>query len=103
MCLEAIVVHTGYHGLLCCVGGLLIHDAGKSDDLVGCQSQCLRLSTAVAVPEDVLLGIHACEEFPDADVPIHFVGVGDEQAHNRFCILAEGGTGVCIVEKIPYL
>ena len=74
--LQTVQIHTRYHGLFGIVGRFFVNDAGQRADLSRRQTQRVGLRLAVALPEAVVLLLHALQQSLSIHVPVDVVGVG---------------------------
>ena len=76
--LQAVDIKPRYGGVFVGHGRFLFHDRRQDGYFDGRQSYLGGLRRALPVPEPVVFLLHPLEEPPRRDVPIEFVGVGDE-------------------------
>ena len=84
--LQTVPVEASHGAAFLAVGSLLLGDAGQYAHFARTQLQCLRLLPTFLVPEAEVFPQHSLHQFLRGDVPIHLVGVGQEDHRHVGCI-----------------
>ena len=100
--LQAIDVEAGYHGLLGMVGGFFLYNGGKGSYLDGGKADGLGLLHAFLVPIGLVFLLHAGHEIFGTHVPVHFVGVRNEEGGEGFLRITHLSDKGSIVEQGSY-
>ena len=100
---KAVQVHAGNGGFLGVVGCLLIYYAGERGHLDGGEPHAVAQGKARGVPKGGVFTLHAVHEGVETYVPIHLIGVGNEEGGECEDVIAVAGHIGGIGEAVGYL